>query len=43
MNGPYWWVPPNYWLTAPLKNGEDQFGAANGFATEISPGAVPLS
>jgi exo-1,4-beta-D-glucosaminidase len=36
MNGPYEWVPPNYWLT------DTRNGGAFGFATEISPGpAVP--
>ncbi len=36
MNGPYDWVPPNYWLT------DTKYGGAWGFATEISPGpAVP--
>jgi exo-1,4-beta-D-glucosaminidase len=36
MNGPYQWVPPNYWLL------DTQHGGAWGFATEISPGpAVP--
>jgi exo-1,4-beta-D-glucosaminidase len=34
MNGPYDWVPPNYWLT------DDSHGGAYGFATEISPGAA---
>ncbi len=34
MNGPYDWVPPNYWLT------DDSHGGARGFATEISPGAA---
>lgn len=36
MNGPYDWVPPNYWLL------DTKNGGAFGFATEISPGpAVP--
>jgi len=36
MNGPYQWVPPNYWLL------DTKHGGAFGFATEISPGpAVP--
>jgi exo-1,4-beta-D-glucosaminidase len=36
MNGPYDWVPPNYWLT------DTKNGGSFGFATEISPGpAVP--
>jgi len=36
MNGPYDWVPPNYWLL------DSKNGGAFGFATEISPGpAVP--
>jgi exo-1,4-beta-D-glucosaminidase len=36
MNGPYDWVPPNYWLL------DTKHGGAFGFATEISPGpAVP--
>ena len=36
MNGPYDWVPPNYWLL------DTKYGGAFGFATEISPGpAVP--
>ncbi|HUL73707.1 MAG TPA: glycoside hydrolase family 2 protein [Vicinamibacterales bacterium] len=34
MNGPYDWVPPNYWLE------DDSHGGAYGFATEISPGAA---
>jgi exo-1,4-beta-D-glucosaminidase len=34
MNGPYDWVPPNYWLE------DDSRGGAHGFATEISPGAA---
>src|SRR5690348_17693765 len=32
MNGPYDWVPPNYWLL------DTKNGGAFGFATEISPG-----
>jgi exo-1,4-beta-D-glucosaminidase len=36
MNGPYDWVPPNYWLL------DTKYGGAWGFSTEISPGpAVP--
>jgi exo-1,4-beta-D-glucosaminidase len=36
MEGPYEWVPPDYWLL------DDKRGGAHGFATEISPGpAVP--
>jgi exo-1,4-beta-D-glucosaminidase len=36
MEGPYEWVPPNYWLE------DKRRGGAHGFATEISPGpAVP--
>jgi exo-1,4-beta-D-glucosaminidase len=36
MQGPYDWVPPNYWLQ------DKERGGAFGFATEISPGpAVP--
>lgn len=36
MNGPYDYVPPNYWLD------DTQRGGAFGFATEISPGpAIP--
>jgi exo-1,4-beta-D-glucosaminidase len=36
MEGPYEWVPPNYWLL------DKQAGGAHAFATEISPGpAVP--
>jgi exo-1,4-beta-D-glucosaminidase len=36
MNGPYNWVPPDYWLL------DTKNGGAWGFATEISPGpAVP--
>lgn len=36
MNGPYDWVPPNYWLL------DTKNGGAFGFATEIGPGpAVP--
>lgn len=34
MNGPYDWVPPNYWLL------DKTHGGASGFATEISPGAA---
>ena len=36
MNGPYDWVPPNYWLL------DRKHGGAFGFATEIGPGpAIP--
>jgi exo-1,4-beta-D-glucosaminidase len=36
MEGPYDWVPPNYWLE------DTKLGGAHGFATEVSPGpAVP--
>lgn len=36
MEGPYEWVPPDYWLL------DNKLGGAHGFATEISPGpAVP--
>jgi exo-1,4-beta-D-glucosaminidase len=36
MNGPYDWVPPNYWLL------DTKNGGAFGFSTEIGPGpAVP--
>ncbi|MBB5954563.1 exo-1,4-beta-D-glucosaminidase [Saccharothrix tamanrassetensis] len=31
MDGPYWWVPPNYWYAKRL-------GGAFGFASEIGPG-----
>ncbi|SDN19988.1 glycosyl hydrolase 2 galactose-binding domain-containing protein [Allokutzneria albata] len=31
MEGPYWWVPPNYWYNK-------QKGGASGFASEIGPG-----
>ncbi|WP_433266384.1 glycoside hydrolase family 2 protein [Actinosynnema sp. CS-041913] len=31
MEGPYWWVPPNYWYNK-------QLGGAFGFASEIGPG-----
>lgn len=40
MNGPYAWVPPNYWLQAASL---DAYGGAKGFSTEISPGAAPLT
>lgn len=49
MEGPYAWVPPNYWLSQPpltnkTANANFQwYGVADGFATEISPGAVPMS
>jgi exo-1,4-beta-D-glucosaminidase len=35
MNGPYKWVPPNFWLT------DTKTGGAWGFNTEVGPGAVP--
>ncbi|MFB9905009.1 glycosyl hydrolase 2 galactose-binding domain-containing protein [Allokutzneria oryzae] len=31
MEGPYWWVPPNYWYN------KDK-GGASGFASEVGPG-----
>nr|BFF02290.1 hypothetical protein GCM10020241_39650 [Streptoalloteichus tenebrarius] len=31
MDGPYWWVPPNYWYN-------DRLGGAFGFASEVGPG-----
>ncbi|MBP2475802.1 exo-1,4-beta-D-glucosaminidase [Crossiella equi] len=31
MDGPYWWVPPNYWYN-------EQAGGAAGFASEVGPG-----
>jgi exo-1,4-beta-D-glucosaminidase len=34
MEGPYDWVPPNYWLQ------DEKRGGAFGFATEICPGAA---
>lgn len=40
MSGPYGWVPPNYWSTNATTR---QYGSAYGFATEISPGAAPLT
>ncbi len=44
MAGPYTWVPPTYWYGSPnTSNTSGVFGNAEGFATEISPGAVPLS
>jgi hypothetical protein len=33
-------VPPNYWSTNATTR---QYGSAYGFATEISPGAAPLT
>lgn len=36
MNGPYEWVPPNYWLADP-----GTYGGAWSFATEVSPGPAP--
>ncbi len=35
MNGPYEWVPPDYWYL------DGERGGAFGFATEIGPGAQP--
>jgi len=40
MAGPYGWVPPNYWYSNTTTR---DFGSAYGFATEISPGAAPLT
>jgi exo-1,4-beta-D-glucosaminidase len=35
MDGPYWWIPPNYWY-------QNQLGGATGFASEIGSGpAIP--
>ena len=31
MDGPYWWIPPNYWY-------QDQLGGSDGFASEVGPG-----
>ncbi|GDY32143.1 glycoside hydrolase family 2 protein [Gandjariella thermophila] len=31
MDGPYWWVPPNYWYAGRL-------GGSFGFASEVGPG-----
>ncbi|MET0237245.1 MAG: sugar-binding domain-containing protein [Kibdelosporangium sp.] len=31
MDGPYWWIPPNYWY-------QDRLGGAAGFASEIGSG-----
>jgi exo-1,4-beta-D-glucosaminidase len=31
MDGPYWWVPPNYWYAGKL-------GGSFGFASEVGPG-----
>ncbi|MFI9382960.1 glycosyl hydrolase 2 galactose-binding domain-containing protein [Kutzneria sp. NPDC052558] len=31
MDGPYWWIPPNYWYGS-------QLGGAFGFASEVGPG-----
>ena len=33
MDGPYWWVPPNYWY-------DKRLGGASGFASEVGPGAT---
>ncbi|HET9765373.1 MAG TPA: glycoside hydrolase family 2 TIM barrel-domain containing protein, partial [Thermoanaerobaculia bacterium] len=35
MEGPYEWVPPNYWYL------DDKYGGAYGFNTETGPGAQP--
>jgi len=35
MEGPYDYVPPNYWLE------DDEHGGAFGFATEVCPGPAP--
>jgi exo-1,4-beta-D-glucosaminidase len=35
MNGPYEWVPPNYWYL------DKERGGAHGFNTETGPGAQP--
>lgn len=40
MAGPYGWVPPEMWYTDTNWEGT---GSAFGFATEISPGAAPLT
>ena len=40
MLGPYAWVPPNYWSDPVAK---EMYGGPNGFATEISPGAAPMT
>jgi exo-1,4-beta-D-glucosaminidase len=40
MNGPYAWVPPIYWLQSASLGA---YGGAQGFSTEISPGAAPLT
>ncbi|ALG11949.1 glycoside hydrolase family 2 protein [Kibdelosporangium phytohabitans] len=35
MDGPYWWIPPNYWY-------QDKLGGAAGFASEVGSGpAIP--
>jgi hypothetical protein len=34
------WVPPNYWYTNSTTR---DYGSAYGFATEISPGAAPMT
>lgn len=31
MDGPYWWIPPNYWYG-------NKLGGAFGFASEVGPG-----
>jgi exo-1,4-beta-D-glucosaminidase len=36
MNGPYDWVPPNYWYD--VEPSEDRLGAAFGFGSELGPG-----
>ena len=35
MEGPYYWVPPSYWLI------DSTHGGARGYATEVGPGAAP--
>ncbi|KAI1183074.1 family 2 glycoside hydrolase [Nemania serpens] len=36
MDGPYDWVPPNYWYD--VEPSEDRLGAAFGFGSELGPG-----
>ncbi|MBB4674696.1 glycosyl hydrolase 2 galactose-binding domain-containing protein [Crossiella cryophila] len=33
MDGPYWWIPPNYWY-------QDKLGGAAGFASEVGSGPM---
>jgi len=40
MNGPYAWVPPVYWTDV---RAFGPYGGAEGFSTEISPGASPMA